>query len=117
MSELLCFRDPEFEERPLSTSKQFAGYLKALDGIEEPIDVVIDDGRCRPQVADKMRKHLRENGILVIRGDRDHYKFISSYYSVVAKFPSSMYPGKEFSGMTVYRNDKVEKQIEYPKWW
>ena len=111
------FRDPEFEERPISTLKQFAGYLKALDGIEEPVDVVIDDGRCRPQVADKMRRHLRENGVLVIRGDRDHYKFISSYYSVVAKFPSSMYPGKEFSGMTVYRNDKVEKQIEYPKWW
>lgn len=110
-------RETEFEERPISTSKQFAGYLEALDRIEEPVDVVIDDGRCRPQAADRMRKHLRENGTLVIRGDRAHYKFISSYYSVVAKFSSTMYPGKEFSGLTVYRNDKVEKQIEYPKWW
>lgn len=110
-------REPEFEERPISSSKQFAEYLKALEGINEPIDVVIDDGRCRPQVADVMRTHLREDGILIIRGERSHYEFISSFYSMVAKFPSSLYPGKEFSGITVYRNDKVKKQIVYPEWW
>ena len=109
--------EPGIGETVISSTKQFQGYLDAVDSIDEPVDVVIDDGRCRPQAADILRRHLRRNGLLFIRGKRNHYNIIASFYSRVVEFPYTMFPGKEFQGLTIYRNNKVNISFVHPDWW
>ena len=109
--------EPGIGETVISSKKQFQGYLDAIDSIDESVDVVVDDGRCRPQAADILRRHLRKNGLLFIRGQRSHYNIIASFYSTVVEFPSTMFPGKEFQGLTIYRNNRVNTSFVHPDWW
>ena len=72
-----------------SSIKTFGDYVNALSGSTKQYDVLINDGRCKPQVAYYMRSHLKKNGIMIVRGgsspSKSYYSVMSSYYSVIAK--------------------------------
>lgn len=73
----------------ISHSSEFSGYLHVLDSSTKKYDVLINDGRCRPQVAYLMRTHLKEGGVMIVRGSnlplKNHYSIISSYYTLEKK--------------------------------
>ena len=73
----------------ISSSRRFHDYLHVLDNSTKKYDVLINDGRCRPQVAYLMRSHLKEGGIMIVRGSnlplKSHYSFINSYYTLEKK--------------------------------
>ena len=73
----------------ISKSRRFSGYLHVLDGSTAKYDVLINDGRCRPQVAYLMRSHLKEGGIMIVRGSnipsKSHYSIMNSYYTLEKK--------------------------------
>ena len=77
------------KELPISHSADFEGYLSVLDGDTKKYDILINDGRCRPQVAYRMRSHLKENGIMIVRGTnlptKGHYSIMESYYTLEKK--------------------------------
>lgn len=72
-----------------SSITTFGDYVKVLEGSTKQYDLLINDGRCRPQVAYYMRSHLKKNGIMIVRGGgspaKSYYSVMSSYYSVIAK--------------------------------
>ena len=74
----------------ISSSRRFYGYLHVLDNSTKKYDVLINDGRCRPQVAYLMRSHLKEGGVMIVRGSnlplKNHYSFINSYYTLEKKW-------------------------------
>lgn len=72
-----------------SSVNAFRDYLNVLKDSTKQYDVLINDGRCRPQVAYYMRSHLKKDGIMIVRGGnspaKSYYSVMSSYYSVIAK--------------------------------
>ena len=77
------------KELPISHTKDFDGYLSVLDKDTKKYDVLINDGRCKPQVAYRMRSHLKENGLMIVRGGniptKGYYSIMESYYTLEKK--------------------------------
>ena len=65
-----------------SSVSAFRDYLNVLKDSTKQYDVLINDGRCRPQVAYYMRSHLKKDGNSPAKS---YYSVMSSYYSVIAK--------------------------------
>ena len=73
---------PEFDKHVISQSRNFVDYIEIVQRKDIHFDVLINNGRCRPQVAYKLRNNLREDGLMILRGSREHYSIIDSFYSL-----------------------------------
>lgn len=71
-----------FDKHTISKKKDFSDYLSAVLNKDIHFDVLINNGRCRPQVAYTLRSHLKQDGIMIIRGSYEHYNIIENYYSL-----------------------------------
>lgn len=101
----------------ISSKKNFVDYIAALATRGIYTDVVINNGRCRPQVAYGVREQLKKGGFMFVRGSYEHYSVIRDFYSLEKEIAPSAFPTKEFQGLNVYRNNKIQQMEEFPSWW
>lgn len=71
-----------FDKHTISKKKDFSDYLSVVLNKNIHFDVLINNGRCRPQVAYTLRTHLKQDGIMIIRGSYEHYNVIENFYSL-----------------------------------
>ena len=70
----------------IGTKEKFKDYIEIVKKKNIHFDVLINNGRCKPQVAYELRHYLRENGIMIVRGSYDHYQIIQQYYSLEKEY-------------------------------
>ena len=59
--------------------------MSALDAQTDVFNVIIIDGFCKPEVADAARRHMKKEGMLIVRGpERDDPAIRKSYKAVDA---------------------------------
>lgn len=77
-----------------------------------------------------MRTVLPKDAYMIVfdtaKSTKGHYQIIRQFYSLVKecvfvsmfiRYNAPIMPGQEFTGITVYKNDKQSDSIQTPAWW
>jgi predicted O-methyltransferase YrrM len=74
------------EPRTIPTDpKQFEDYINYVDTLNQKYDIVLVDGRARPECAKKVIPYLKENAIVIMHDfwERPAYHWVLDYYEEI----------------------------------
>ena len=111
-----------------SSVNAFRDYLNVLKDSTKQYDVLINDGRCRPQVAAFAPEEGRNHDCSWGQQSSEVILFCDVFLlfcdckvrgneEMKRSYTKADFPSREFNGVAVYRNDRISKTISFPDWW